>query len=147
MASITPTNQIDAAAMAANWGPGVSNNAQKWKNKTLKPRQLFNADPAANELSYANGVNRALSMHLYSQKIQAVDLIAMANGIDTYGTANYLNSGTTKAAKYKAKTVALAAAETAVLQIILAMPKGRGAPNEARMVAWKRGMEAYNGKI
>ena len=30
-ATITPTNQINPATMAANWGPGMINNAQKWQ--------------------------------------------------------------------------------------------------------------------
>lgn len=147
MATITPTNQINAGNMAANWGPGVINNAQKWQKKTLNPKVLFNANPTQNQANWTTGVNRAAALGTYATKIQAVDLGAMANGIATYGTTNFASAGTNKAAKYAAKTVALAAAETAVLGQVLTMPKGKGANNEARMLAWSRGLSAYKGKI
>ena len=147
MATITPTNQINAANMAANWGPGVINNAQKWQKKTLAPKVLFNANPTQNQANWTTGVNAAAAAGTYAAKIAAVDLTAMANGIATYGTTNYGASGTQKAAKYAAKTTALAAAETAVLATVINMPKGAGPNNEARMLAWSRGMRAYKGKI
>ncbi len=147
MANITPTNQINAATMAANWGPGVTNNSQKWKKKTLNPRQFFNHDPQAAQANWSSGVQRALASGTYASKMSSVDMNLMATAIDTYGANNYAASGTNKAAKYAAKTMALAAAETAVLASILAMPKGKGANNEQRMLAWSRGMAAYKGKI
>ncbi|HVH78577.1 MAG TPA: hypothetical protein VM782_04250 [Stellaceae bacterium] len=147
MATITPTSTINPATMAAHWGPGVSANAGKWMNKTLNPRALFNANPAQNQQNWIAGVNAAASLGLYATKIAAVDLTAMANGISTYGQTNYAAAGTQKAAKYAAKTTALAAAETQVLATVLSMPKGRGAANTARMIAWKTGMEAFKGKI
>jgi len=133
--------------MAANWGPGVINNAQKWKAKTLAPRVLFNANPTQNQANWSTGVSRAAAAGTYAAKISAVDLTMMANGISTYGVTNYQAAGTNKAPKYAAKTVALANAETAVLSTVAAMPTGAGANNEARMLAWSRGMAAYKGKI
>ena len=147
MATITPTNQINAQAMAANWGPGVQNNATKWKNKTLAPKVLFNANPVQNQANWTAGVNNAAALGTYAKKIQAADLAAMANGIATYGQTNYAAAGINKAGKYAAKTAALAAAETQVLQTVLAMPKGAGANNENRMLAWARGMRAFKGQI
>ncbi|MGO8777255.1 MAG: hypothetical protein ACLQHT_23505, partial [Terracidiphilus sp.] len=97
--------------------------------------------------NWTQGVNTAASLGTYAMKIAAVDLNAMANGIATYGTTNFAAAGTNKASKYAAKTNALAAAETAVLGTVLTMPKGKGANNEARMLAWSRGMAAYKGKI
>lgn len=147
MATITPTNQINATTMAANWGPGVVANAQKWMNKTLNPRTLFNANPTQAQTNWTAGVTAAAAKGTYATKLAAVNLTQMANGISTYGVANYGNSGTTKAAKYQAKTAALAAAETTVLASVLAMPKGKGANNNARMLAWANGMAAYKGTI
>lgn len=147
MATITPTTQINPQTMAANWGPGVSNNAQKWQKKALNPRRLFNADPTQNQANWAAGVARAQAQGTYASKLASVDLGAMATAISTYGTTNYAAAGTQKAAKYAAKTQALAAAETAVLQTVSSMPTGKGANNEARMLAWSRGMAAYKGKI
>jgi len=147
LATITPTTTINAGTMAANWGPGVINNSQKWQKKTLSPRVLFNANPTQNQANWTTGVQKAASLGTYAAKISAVDLTAMANGIATYGTSNYAAAGTNKAAKYAAKTVALASAETAVLGTIASMPTGTGANNEARMLAWSRGMAAYKGKI
>jgi hypothetical protein len=147
VATITPTNQINATAMAANWGPGVTANAQKWMNKTLNPRALFNANPAQNQTNWIAGVNAAAAKGTYATKLAAVNLANMANGIATYGVANYGASGTQKAAKYAAKAPALAAAETSVLNTVLAMPKGKGAANDARMLAWSAGMRAVKGTI
>jgi len=147
MATITPTTQINSATMAANWGPGVQNNAQKWQNKTLNPRALFNANPTQNQANWAAGVQRAQAAGTYASKLAAVNMANMANAISTYGTTNYGASGTQKAAKYAAKTSALATALTAVRQSVDAMPTGKGANNEARMLAWSRGMSAYKGKI
>src|SRR5258708_105969 len=147
MATITPTNQINPATMAANWGPGVINNAQKWQKKTLAPKVMFNANPTQNQANWTVGVNRAASLGTYPANIAAVDVAGMANGTATDGTPNSAPAGTNKAAKHAAKTAALAAAETAVLGQVLTMPKGKGANNEARMLAWSRGMTAYKGKI
>jgi hypothetical protein len=147
MATITATATINPTTMAANWGPGVANNAQKWMNKTLSPRVLFNANPVATQQAWSVGVNAAIAAGRYAAGLAGTNMAAMANGISTYGVTAYGASGTQKAANYAAKTAALAAAETAVLATVLAMPKGRGANNTARMLAWKNGMEAYKGKI
>ncbi len=147
MATITPTPNIDPTVMAANWGPGVSNNAQKWMNKTLKPSVMFNANPTANQAQWIIGVQAAAARGTYATKLAAVNLTNMANGIASYGVANYGASGTQKAAKYAAKTVALANAENAVRATVLAMPKGKGANNNNRMLAWSNGMAAYKGTI
>lgn len=147
MATITATSTINPTTMAAHWGPGVTANAQKWLNKTLNPRALFNQNPTQNQANWITGVQAAAAQGTYAAKIAAVDLTAMANGISTYGVANYGAAGTQKAAKYSAKTVALAAAETSVLATVLAMPKGKGAANNARMLAWSTGMAAFKGRI
>jgi len=147
MPSITPTTQVNASTMAANWGPGVTNNAQKWQKKTLSPRAAFNANPQQNQQNWMTGVNNAAAQGTYATKIAAVDLNAMGNAIATYGTTNYAASGTQKAAKYAAKAPALAAALSSVAQTVNAMPTGKGANNEARMLAQTRGMAAFKGKI
>jgi septum formation inhibitor MinC len=147
MATITPTTTINPATMAANWGPGVQNNAQKWQNKTLNPRTLFNQNPTQNQANWAAGVQKAQAAGTYAAKLSAVNMANMANAISTYGTTNYSASGTQKAAKYAAKTQALAAALTAVRSTVESMPTGKGANNEARMLAWSRGMASYKGKI
>jgi hypothetical protein len=147
MATITPTTTINPTTMAANWGPGVTNNAQKWQNKTLNPRALFNANPTQNQANWTAGVQAAAAQGTYATKIQNVNLGTMATAISTYGTSNYAAAGTNKAAKYAAKAQALAAAESQVLATVSAMPKGRGANNNARMLAWSNGMATYRGKI
>jgi hypothetical protein len=147
MATITATSAINPATMAANWPTGVANNANKWMNKTLAPRQLFNADPTGSQTAWQLGVNNAIALGSYATGLQNTNMTAMANGIATYGVAAYGASGTQKAANYAAKTQALAAAETAVRATVLAMPKGGQANNNARMLAWANGMRAYKGKI
>ena len=81
MATIQPTNQVDPNTMAANWGKGVSANASKWSAATLKPRRMFNADPAGAQASYAVGVQAAVANGSYATGLAATDLNAMANNI------------------------------------------------------------------
>lgn len=147
MATITPTTSINAQTMAQNWGPGVANNAQKWLKKYLNPKVAFNANPQQSQIAWNNGIQRAMTLGLYATKLGAADLTMAANNASSFGVTNYANSGTAKAAKYAAKTAALAAAESTVLAQVESMPKGAGANNEARMLAWSRGMAAYKGKI
>ena len=147
MAVIQPTAAINPATMAANWGPGVINNANKWQQKTLAPRVAFNADPQGNQQAWSTGVQGAIATGSYANGLANTDMAAMANGIATYGAAAYSAAGTQKAANYAKKTQALATAETAVRATVLAMPKGGSANNNARMLAWANGMRAYKGKI
>ena len=147
MATITPTTQINPATMAAHWGPGVSSNAQKWLNKYLNPKALFNANPQQAQVAWNAGIQRAIANGTYATKLGAADTTMAANNASQFGVTNYANSGTAKAAKYAAKTQALAAAESTVLATVNAMPKGAGPNNEARMLAWSRGMAGYKGKI
>ena|SRR5579863_1970780 len=147
MATIQPTNQVNPATMAANWGKGVSNNAGKWSAAALAPRRLFNADPASAQASYAIGVQAAVANGTYANGLASTDLNAMANSIATTGQAAYAQSGTTKAAKYQRKTASLAAAINNVLSQIQSMPRGKGQNNINRMVQWATLMSQYKGKI
>jgi hypothetical protein len=147
MATITPTNQVNAATMAANWSKGVANNSSKWLAKYLAPKALFNANPAQSQAAWSTGVQAALAANSYANGMAAADPTQAANNATQYGQTNYANSGTTKAYKYTRKTNALAAAITQVAQQVAAMPKGKGANNNARMLAWSQGMAAFKGKI
>ena len=147
MAAITPTNQVNAATMSANWGKGVANNSQKWLNAYLNPRRVFNADPNGAQTSWNAGIQRALSLNSYATGLQHADPTVAANNASQFGVNNYANSGTQKAYKYQRKSASLAAALNSVLQTVSAMPRGKGANNEARMLAMTRGMAAYKGKI
>jgi hypothetical protein len=147
MATITPTNQVNAATMASNWTKGVNNNAAKWLAKYLAPKRLFNANPSQSQVAWQSGVQAALAANSYANGMAAADPTQAANNATQYGQTNYANSGTTKAYKYTRKTNALAAAITQVMQQVDAMPKGKGANNQARMLAWSQGMAAFKGKI
>lgn len=147
MATIAPTNQIDPNVMADNWGKGVANNSAKWLAKYLAPRRAFNADPAGAQNSWNTGIQRAVSLNSYANGMKNADLTVAANNAQQFGVNNYTNSGTNKAYKFKRKATALAAALNAVAAQVHAMPRGKGANNEARMLAQTRGMAAYKGKI
>lgn len=147
MATITPTSQINPQNMADNWQKGLSGNAQKWLQKYLNPRIAFNADPAGSQAAYQQGVQAALARNGYANGMQNADLAAAATNASQYGVTNFANAGTAKKYKYQRKTASLAAALTAVRQQVLSMPKGAGANNTARMVAWANGMAAYKGRI
>src|SRR5258708_14444802 len=108
MAVIHPQPQCNPATMAANWGPGVINNANKWMTKTLAPRVAFNADPQGNQQAWSTGVQGAIAAGTYATGLANTDMAAMANGIATYGQAAYSAAGTQQAANYAQKTQALA---------------------------------------
>ena len=147
MATITPTSQVNAATMAANWTKGVQGNSAKWLNKYLNPKSLFNANPAQAQQAWQAGVTAALAANSYQTGLAAADPAVAAANATTYGATNYANSGTAKAYKYQRKSAALAQAISTVAAQVNSMPKGKGANNINRMVAWANGMAAYKGKI
>lgn len=147
MASINPTRTIDPTRMATNWGTGVANNSGKWLQGYLSPNRLFNADPAGSQVAWKAGVDRANASGTYASNLAKADVQKAADNATQYGQTNYANSGTAKAYKFQRKAAALASALTAVKSSVDAMPKGKGANNIARMVAWANGMAAYKGKI
>jgi hypothetical protein len=147
MATITPTSTINPATMAANWTKGVTNNSAKWLNKYLNPRALFNANPTGAQAAWQGGITRAISLGTYATKLAAADPTMAANNASTFGVQNYAASGTTKAAKYAAKTTNLASALSTVRATVLAMPNVTLQDRLARMTAMATGMAAYKGKI
>jgi len=146
---ITPTSAINPTTMVANWTAGLNNptNVQKLINKYNNPKRLFNADPTASQQAYSVGVTRAIAANKYAAGMAAANVNQASANMTQYGGANWSAAGTAKAYKYAAIAPALAAAETAVMATVNAMPKGRGANNQARMNAWFTGMSAYYGKI
>ena len=146
---ITPTNTINPATMLANWTAGLQSptNQAKLINKYLNPRALFNANPTAAQTSYAAGVTRAIQANKYANGMANANVNQAATNMQQYGGANWSAAGSSKAYKYQAIATALAAAETQVLATVNALPKGKGANNQARMMAWYNGMSAYYGKI
>lgn len=147
MAQITPTNTIDAGRMKANWPKGVQANSQKWLEKYLAPKRAFNADPTGAQNSWNTGIQKAISLNSYANGLKNADTTVAANNAQQFGVNNYTNAATQKAYKFNRKADALAAALNAVAQTVNAMPRGKGANNEARMLAQTRGMAAYKGKI
>jgi len=146
---ITPTSSINSTTMVANWTAGLQNptNVQKLITKYNNPKRLFNADPAGAQQAYSTGVTRAIAANKYAAGMAAANVNQASANMTQYGGANWSAAGTSKAYKFAAIAPALAAAETAVLATVNAMPKGRGANNQARMNAWFTGMSAYYGKI
>lgn len=144
---ITPTNAVNPATMAANWGPGVRNNAQKWLNKYLNPKRLYNANPGQAETAWEVGVQAAIADKSYMDGLAASDPNQAAANATSFGVTNYANAGTAKAAKYAARTQALAGLINSALNAISTIPKGRGANNENRMLTFTRAMAAGRGTI
>jgi len=147
MATITPTGTVSATVMAANWGPGVRNNAQKWLQKYLAPKRLFNADQAGSQAAWNTGVQAALAANSYQNGMANADVTQAANNASQYGVTNYGNAGTAKAYKYTAVAPALANAVNTSLQAIAGLPRGKGANNENRMLTFSRTMASFKGKI
>jgi len=146
---ITPTNQVNSQTMIANWTAGLQNptNQQKLIAKYNNPKRAFNADPAGAQSAYSAGVTRAIQANKYASGMANADLNKASANMTQYGGANWGAAGTSKAYKYAAVAPALAAAISAVSATVASMNKGRGANNQARMLAWFNGMSAYYGKI
>jgi hypothetical protein len=146
---ITPTLTVDPTEMTNAWAAGLASptNAQKLVAHYLKPRIAFNANPTGSQAAWQTGINRAMATNKYATGMQNADLVAAANNMQQFGAANWTNAGTAKKYKYAKKAANLAAAINAVRATVEAMPRGKGANNVARMVAWAQGMGAYYGKI
>lgn len=146
---ITPTLNVDPTVMTNNWstalssGPGAAKLVYKYNN----PKRLFNADPAGAQVSWATGIARAQAANKYATGMANANVNQASANMTQYGGTNWAAAGTTKKYKYAAKAAALAGAINSVLATVSAMPKGRGANNQARMNAWFTGMSAYYGKI
>jgi hypothetical protein len=146
---ITPTLNVNPATMLANWTAGLQNptNQQKLINKYNNPKVAFNANPAQAQAAWQTGITRAISANKYANGMANANLNQASANMTNYGGANWSASGTSKAYKYQAIATALAAAINTVRATVAAMPKGKGANNQARMNAWFTGMSAYYGKI
>jgi hypothetical protein len=146
---ITPTLQVDPNVMTNNWSAGLasSTNAAKLVYKYQHPKRLFNFNPAQQQTDYASGVSRAVAANKYASGMQNADLNAAATNMQNHGGTNWSNAGTSKKYKFARKAASLAAAINTVLANVEQMPKGRGANNRARMLAWHDQMSAFYGKI
>jgi len=149
MPPITPTLQVNPTTMVNNWSSGLQSptNQQKLVNKYNNPKVAFNANPQQSQQAYANGVTRAIAANKYASGMANADLNQASANMTQYGGANWSAAGTSKKYKYAAVAPALANAINSVMQTVSAMPKGRGANNQARMLAWYNGMSAFYGKI
>jgi len=146
---ITPTLQVNATTMTNNWSAGLQRPANQAKliNKYLNPKALYNANPAQAQQAYATGVTRAIAANKYANGMANSDTNQAATNMQQYGGTNWSTAGTSKKYKYAAVAPALANAINTVQATVQAMPKGKGANNQARMIAWSNGMGAYYGKI
>jgi hypothetical protein len=146
---ITPTLQVDPTVMTNNWSAGLANpnSVQKLLYKYQHPKRAFNYDPAGQQVAYAAGVTRAIQANKYAHGMAGADLNAAATNMVNHGGQNWSNAGTSKKYKYQRKSASLAAAINSVMASVDTMPKGRGANNRARMMAWFDQMSQYYGKI
>lgn len=146
---ITPTLQVDPTVMVNNWSAGLANpnSVAKLLYKYQHPKRAFNHDPAGQQTAYSAGVTRALQANKYATGMQHADLNQAATNMVNHGGTNWSNAGTAKQYKFKRKAASLAAAINQSMSAVDAMPKGRGANNRARMLAWFDQMSAHYGKI
>lgn len=146
---MTATTTVSPTTMTTNWGAALQNptNVAKLLNKYQNPKALYNANPQAAQTALLNGVTRAVQANKYANAMANSDVNQAAANMVSYGGANWSNAGVNKLYKYQKVSANLAAAISAVRATVNAMPKGRGANNQARMNAWFTGMSAYYGKI
>ena len=146
---ITPTLTVDPVKMTNNWSAALGSpvNVAKLIDKYNHPKVAFNANPTQAQQAWNTGIQRAMTANKYANGMAAANLDQASTNMTNYGGNNWSQSGTSKKYKYQAISVALAAAINAVAAQVAAMPKGKGANNQARMNAWFTGMSAYYGKI
>ena len=146
---ITPTLQVDPNVMSNNWSAGLANpnSVQKLIYKYQHPKRAFNHDPAGQQAAYSTGVQRAIAANKYATGMQHADLNQAALNMVNHGGTNWSNAGTSKKYKYQRKAASLAAAINQSMAAVEQMPKGRGANNRARMLAWFDQMSQHYGKI
>lgn len=140
----TVRNAINPANMAANWTTGVGRSGAKWAAGALNPRRLFNSNPAGAAQAWLTGVQAAQPK--YQANLAATNLTTMEANINAVGIPRYQASATQKAAKFAAKTQALAAALTAG---IAQLPADRSstAARIARSTSMQTFMASQKGKI
>lgn len=146
---ITPTLNVDPTVMTNNWAAGLQSptNQAKLVYKYNHPKRLFNYDPTTQQTDWMIGIQKAQAAGKYATGMSNADLNAASANMTSYGGTNWSSSGTTKKYKYQRKAPALAAAINQVMAQVDAMPKGKGANNRARALAWFDLMSAYYGKI
>jgi hypothetical protein len=146
---ITPSSGVNPTTMTNNWSAALQApvNQQKLVQNYLNPRRLFNADPAGAQASWSAGITRAQAANKYENGLANANVNQAATNMQQYGGTNWSTAGTSKKYKYAAKAANLANAINSVLSTVDAMPKGKGANNQARMLAWFNGMSAFYGKI
>lgn len=149
MPPITPTLQVDPNVMSANWGTALSTGPGQAKlvYKYQHPKRLFNADPTGSQNAYMTGVQKAIAANKYANGMANANVNAAADNMVKYGGANWAQAGTSKLYKYQAKAAKLAALINSSIAVVNALPKGRGAANRARMLAWFDSMSAGYGTI
>jgi hypothetical protein len=139
-----PGARIDPTSMANNWGTRVGQSGANWRDKSLKPRRMFNADPAKAADAWIREVTQAQPR--YESGLANTDLAAMEASITGPGMSAFQQAGTTKKAKFAKVAPALA---NAISGVTAALPADRSTPEarEARMIAQSRGMRALKGQI
>ena len=135
---------VDANTMATNWSSGVQRSGAKWAAGALKPRRMFNADPAGATAAWTAGVSAAAPS--YQSGLANADLATMESNINGVGQQRYSQAGTAKAAKFQKKAASLSSAISSVLS---SLPADRSTPSAriARMTAFATGMHNLKGKI
>jgi hypothetical protein len=146
---ITPSSGVNPTTMTNNWAAGLQSplNQQKLVTNYNNPKRLFNYDPIGQQADWQTGIQRASAANKYATGMANANLNQASANMTQYGGQNWATAGTSKKYKYAAKATNLAAAINAVSATVDAMPKGKGANNQARMIAWSNGMAAYYGKI
>ena len=146
---ITPRTTVDPTSMTNNWSSSLQSplNQQKLVTNYNNPRRLFNYDPQGQQADWATGIQRASAANKYASGMANANLAQASANMTQYGGTNWATAGTSKKYKYQAKAQNLANAINSVLATVDAMPRGKGANNQARMIAWSNGMAAYYGKI
>ena len=146
---MNPTTTVDPTVMTNNWSAALQSPAAQAKlvYKYQNPRAAFNANPQQSQQSYSAGVARAVTANKYANSMAAADVNAAADNMAKFGGANWSAAGVNKKAKFQKVAANLATAISTVKAQVASMPKGRGANNQARMLAWFNGMGAYYGKI
>jgi len=139
--AITVRTRTDPAAMASNWGAGMSAGGSKWGAGVRNPRRLPNADPAHNATMWQQGVSAALPA--FTAGISNPNYLAKLNAGVPAGQTKFGSAGASRLPQAQSAFAKLAPQIDAAVAGL--PPKGPKGTNSGRAAAFGTAMHATKG--
>jgi len=123
---------------------GARNNAQKWLDRTTKPKKNFKEEAlkATSRARFRTSMEKVLANDLWAGGMALVDESETIATIQAGGAGVYTSGVERRRAKIQRRVAELRESRLALCSTIDAMPVGTDAEREAKMIANKRGLQA-----